>query len=406
MKKIVNIIFLSSEWDGYHRRELTEELYKKLSDWSGVVLIQLPVSLFVHLFSNFRNKILKLFSGKFKTKSIGKNVYLFTPLILFHYLLWLKFKPFAMIDSFLLKIQINRFIKRQFGKIDYIIVWLYFPQLFHLTKVYKNDFLIYDYYDNFDYDYEGNLLPADSEYNSKLIKKSNLIICTAKKLYERAKSLNENSFYVPNGNSFEKINSADDTILPFKKTKKIVGYIGSYRNWADFSLVESIVKEMPEVDFVFVGSIHPSAENSYHVLKSYKNFHHFRSMPFANAVKFLKLFDVGIIPFRINKFMEGVFPNKFFEYLAAGVPVVTTALPDLEKYSENIGYSKSKEDFIFNINKALAGLFVDKKILYKDLARENSWSFKANQINQLIEITFINNGNKSKRILQQSILRG
>ena len=108
-----NIILISSEWKDYHRKEFTEELYKKISSWSDVLLVQLPVSLFVHLFTNFRQKILGLFIGNYKTVKLQEKVFLFTPVILFHYLLWLKFKPFAYIDSVLLKIQINSFIKKK-----------------------------------------------------------------------------------------------------------------------------------------------------------------------------------------------------------------------------------------------------------------------------------------------------
>jgi glycosyltransferase involved in cell wall biosynthesis len=79
--------------------------------------------------------------------------------------------------------------------------------------------------------------------------------------------------------------------------------------------------------------------------------------------------------------MEGVFPNKFFEYMASGVPIVTTALPELEKYSENIGYAKNHDEFIKYLSIFLNG---NEKVdinEYKKMAFLNSWIVRAEEIN-------------------------
>lgn len=99
---------------------------------------------------------------------------------------------------------------------------------------------------------------------------------------------------------------------------------------------------------------------------------------------FLRRFNVGIIPFRINNFTMGVFPNKFYEYMACGIPVVTTSLPDLKKYSRIIGYSYTYEEFRDNCLHAINGQFVSKIKDYKVLAQLNSWKVKAEQINKYI----------------------
>lgn len=378
-----NIILISSEWKDYHRKEFTEELYKKISSWSDVLLVQLPVSLFVHLFTNFKQKILGLFTGKYKTVKLQEKVFLFTPVILFHYLLWLKFKPFAYIDSVLLKIQINSFIKKKFHS-DFKILWLYFPQLYPCTDVLNYEYLIYDYYDNYDYDYNGKILSLDSDYNEKLIKRSNFIFCTARKLYERAKNLNNNSFYIPNGNSFEKISNADVKKINFVKKKKTIGYLGTYRNWVNFELVEELVDKYKDVDFLFVGGIHPTGVESFERLRKYNNFYHLPPQPFEIAINYLKVFDVGIIPFRINKFTEGVFPNKFFEYMAAGVPIVTTSLPDLQYFAEFIYYSENDQIFIKNIDSILKKESGQYSESLKTIALNNSWKKRIELLNILL----------------------
>jgi hypothetical protein len=87
----------------------------------------------------------------------------------------------------------------------------------------------------------------------------------------------------------------------------------------------------------------------------------------------------------LNIYMEGVFPNKFFEYMAANVPIVTTALVELKKYSDIIGYSNSNEEFILNCEAALEGKFVDKIKNYKNIAKENSWANRADVVNSKLK---------------------
>jgi glycosyltransferase involved in cell wall biosynthesis len=99
---------------------------------------------------------------------------------------------------------------------------------------------------------------------------------------------------------------------------------------------------------------------------------------------YLKKFKVGIIPFKLNKFMDSVFPNKFFEYMARGIPIVTTALPELQDYRDLIGYSLSKEEFINNCQDAVNGKFEKFREQYKYIAGNNTWEHRAMLVNEIL----------------------
>ncbi len=83
--------------------------------------------------------------------------------------------------------------------------------------------------------------------------------------------------------------------------------------------------------------------------------------------------------------MEGVFPNKFYEYMALEIPVVTTALVELKPYADFIGYSYNKEEFLINCRKAINGEFKEKVKYYSKIAQENSWRNRAKVINQKLQ---------------------
>ena len=63
------------------------------------------------------------------------------------------------------------------------------------------------------------------------------------------------------------------------------------------------------------------------------NIHLLGPRPYAELPAYLRGADVGLIPALINDYTRAMFPMKFFEYLAAGLPVVATPLPALESHA-------------------------------------------------------------------------
>lgn len=100
---------------------------------------------------------------------------------------------------------------------------------------------------------------------------------------------------------------------------------------------------------------------------------------------YARCFDVGIIPFKNSSMIDAVNPIKMWEYLAAGMPVVTTAVPEAKKYEGILFYSQDEEAFLTNIQLALR----DNSYLRREerlaLARQNSWDARAERIIALIE---------------------
>jgi glycosyltransferase involved in cell wall biosynthesis len=207
-------------------------------------------------------------------------------------------------------------------------------------------------------------------------------------MYEKAKNLNNNSILVNNGNDYETL--AKNDLLNIQNelsniNKPIIGYLGGIRNWIDFDLLEYLINEIKEAHFVFISLVYRNAKPNFIKLLSHKNVTWIKYKQQNELPSYLRKFNVGLIPFKINKFMDGVFPNKFFEYMACEVPIVTTALPELEKYSQIIGFSQTRQDFLKNCKMAINGNFDEKVKFYSELAKINSWSNKAEYINTHIK---------------------
>lgn len=390
MDKYVHLILLSSVWEGYHRKVFTETLYDKFNSWSDFVLIQFPISLTVNLFVKFKKKLLGYFTGNYAFKEIKSGMYLFTPVILFHLKLWDKIRQLKLIDIYLLTKQINKCSSKFADK--KIILWVYLPEHFLLLKKIKYDYLIYDFYDNNVFTSDGKPKKNYKFYNDELIKKSNLVICTAGKLFEVARNLNVNSLHIPNANNagdpiFFKKNDFKTELSDFKEP--IIGYVGNIRDWIDFELIEKLLINFKNAKIVLVGPVDKTAVKYIKKISKYENLILTGEKQLELIPKYIEEFKVGIIPFKLNKFTEGVMPIKFFEYLSAGIPMVTTNLPDFKFYEKIIGYSQNHSEFIKNCEEALNGSYEGKIIEYKKIALENTWEKRVEIIESFLKDNLI-----------------
>jgi len=381
--KFVNIILISSDWKNNHRKGLHLALNDKLSEWSEVIFVEYPYSVFIHTVIKFKSRFLNLLKN-FNLRNYGL-IKVYTPFILFHDKIWKKNKPSLVVDSALLGIQMSNFIKNNYP--DRIkILWVDFPYNYYLTKKVKPDFLIYDYYDNYSYNIDGTLNKFSDELNENIIKDSQLIFCTALSMYKNSIKFSENAHLIPNGHNFdlEKISKVEKAILPVKG--EIIGYLGNIRDWIDFSLILNLLSKLKANQYlVFVG---PVEKNVLGIINKFKNnpkFLHIEKVPYEETWKYIKCFDIGIIPFKINKFTEGVLPYKFYEYTACGIKIVSTALPDIKQFSEIIFIGTNEEEFTeycVNWNKHTKNDFEKK---YLTIAENSTWDKRADEINMLIK---------------------
>ena len=88
--------------------------------------------------------------------------------------------------------------------------------------------------------------------------------------------------------------------------------------------------------------------------RAYPNLHFLGRKPYADLPAYCRHFDVGLIPFKVNDLTRSVNPIKLREYLAAGLPVVSTPMPEVRQYNHLIRISDSVDSFIKAIEESLA----------------------------------------------------
>ena len=85
-----------------------------------------------------------------------------------------------------------------------------------------------------------------------------------------------------------------------------------------------------------------------------KNVHIIGPRPYASLPNYAKAFDAAILPFIVNDLTLAANPLKLREYLAAGLPVVSSAIPEAEKLGGHVRIGRNKQDFLDALNAILS----------------------------------------------------
>ena len=93
---------------------------------------------------------------------------------------------------------------------------------------------------------------------------------------------------------------------------------------------------------------------------------------------------MGIIPYIRNDWTASVDPLKLLEYLAAGIPVVTTDIPEVRKYLPVVTVAEDDDSFIRAVGQAIQGNRGDSAERRKAVARSNTWKARAEQFLDMV----------------------
>ncbi len=245
------------------------------------------------------------------------------------------------------------------------LLWTYSPLTPALYDLEGWDLVIYHAVDDIK---SQPGMPRDAIESSEAIlsRRADVIFTTAPHLYDVHKAQNPETHYFPNVADFAHFNTAldADTTIPDDiaglATPRI-GFIGAVSGYKmNFALLRAVADARPSWSILLIGEVgegDPWTDIS--TLSGAPNIHLLGGRPYASLPRYLKGMDVAILPSNINDYTRSMFPMKFFEYLAAGRPVVATSLPALAEYHHAAQFADTAADFVAAIERCLAGTAPD-----------------------------------------------
>ncbi len=162
--------------------------------------------------------------------------------------------------------------------------------------------------------------------------------------------------------------------------KPIVGFYGYLADWLDWPLIEAVVREGREFDWVFIG---PTTRNL-NDLEALPNFHALGRKPYDVLPNYLAHFACAHIPFDRTPLTVHVNPVKLYEYLAGGVPVVATPLPELEAFSDVCGQADNPDEYLHLVREAISTDSPERHQARSERVSTETWNSRVGDYCELI----------------------
>lgn len=303
---------------------------------------------------------------------VEENLYVYSPLILpFPYS-----APARWINKRILLSALNRWMRAM--NFYQPICWTFLPTPLTLDvlKEIPRKLLIYYCIDSF-----ADSTPAAQRISAseqKLFREANLVFVTSQQLFKQASAYNKNVHLFPFGVSLEAFEKARENPSPMPLPlrtipRPVVGYVGGLHQWIDEELVLRAARAHPNYSFVFVGPL----QSDMNRLQREPNIHLLGQKPHEDIPHYIRCFDVGIIPYRLTRYTENVYPTKLNEYLAMGKPVLSTALAEVESFNQQTGslveIARSPAEFLETLPLLLREDDGEARLRRIQAARQNAW---------------------------------
>jgi glycosyltransferase involved in cell wall biosynthesis len=209
-----------------------------------------------------------------------------------------------------------------------LISWYYTPMALRFTDALEPDRCVYDNMDELS-TFAG-APPGLIEWEEKLLSKCDVVYVGGHSLYRAKRHRHENIHVFPSSVDaahFRKARGlfddpADQRAIPHPR----LGFFGVIDERMNLPLVREIAALRPDWHLVMIG---PIAKIDPETLPRAPNIHWLGCKDYKELPQYLAGWDVGIMPFAINDATRFISPTKTPEFLAAGVPVVSTPITDV-----------------------------------------------------------------------------
>lgn len=256
------------------------------------------------------------------------------------------------------------------------LVWCRLPvSIFALRKL-APQAIVYDVTDDYalyaQYGHERNRCRSRE---SSLAARADIVFITSQELRKNQSLQGREAIWLPNGVDYDLFAQASCPAFAMHPRlseipRPIIGYVGLVSRWTDFELLAQLSERWPG-HIVMVGPVHPDVRKKADALK---NIQWLGFVPHREVPRYLRGFDVCILPHEVSELRHRANPLKIWEYLATGKPVVSVALRMLEPMGEIVELAQSRDDFVRRVAHCLenpgTGAHVEQRMA---AARALSW---------------------------------
>jgi len=264
------------------------------------------------------------------------------------------------------------------------ITWTFVPSSGDVVGHLGERLVVYHCVDEYS-QFTGTDAAAILDMERRLMEKADLVIVSSSKLYETKHRFNPNTFLVTHGVDVTHFRAAclETTVPPpdcAALPRPVIGFFGLIADWVDLELVRSLAVSRPEWSFLLIGKIQTDTS----ILQGLSNVHLLGRRDYQSLPAYCKMFDIAMLPFVVNELTLAANPLKLREYLAAGLPVVATPLPEVERLQGLLRTARTPEEFLGQIDALLEDGMRGPSLAVSAQMEQESWDEKVEVLSRIV----------------------
>lgn len=227
---------------------------------------------------------------------------------------------------------------------------------------------------------------AMAALESELLRESDTVLYVSHALMEEERSLvGERGYFLDHGVDLERFDAAKGDGEPAELQgipHPRVGFLGNLRDHlVDFDLLERLARDLPDAQFVLVGDSTSAMER----LTAHANIHWLGFRPYEEIPRYGAGLDVALMPWRDNEWIRNCNPIKLKEYLALGLPVVSSDFPEVRRYASVVRIARDPDDFVSLVAASIEDGGLGSPDLRRKSVSEASWDARTEQLLRRVE---------------------
>lgn len=236
------------------------------------------------------------------------------------------------------------------------IAWFYTPMaLQFFPAAVKASVVVYDCMDELSM-FRG--APRElASLEASLMRMADLVFTGGVSLFEAKRHLHPRVHPFPSGVDGNHFLQARSYSGDFQELAQIqrprIGYAGVIDERLDLELIDNVARLRPEWQLIMIGPVVKISTDS---LPQRTNIHWLGMKDYADLPKYFAGWDAAMMPFALNDATRFISPTKTPEYLAAGLPVISTPIRDVVRPYGKLGLVRiaaTAEEFIIEAESAM-----------------------------------------------------
>jgi glycosyltransferase involved in cell wall biosynthesis len=197
---------------------------------------------------------------------------------------------------------------------------------------------------------------ATSEIEARLIRRSDAVIVHSEALLEKKRPHNAQMVVIPNGvdyEAFSKPQKEPEDMRAIPKPR--IGYVGMIKRQMNLELILEVAQKRPAWSFVFIGPIVylGNSAAAHERLKELSNCYFLGARDVKLLPAYMQSLDVCLLTYLMNDYTKYINPLKFYEYLAAGRPIVGSPIRAVVAHGEAVLTARDSGGLVSHIEASL-----------------------------------------------------